>query len=171
MTASTGVEAATRPAGRKRRLSIRNVPIGPPMIPPVTMPTMAEATARVEAPFTPACSKSGAKARPVAGPPVSVTDPASTPSSGGTPRPAATAAPARFWRTATAVARARKTATAGPPERRSGTLAPKPIEVKNAIMSGACSVVSNVTAWWPEARRRVIPSATSSPPTTGAGML
>ena len=102
-------EAAARPAGRRRRLSIRNVPIGPPMIPPVTMPTMAEATARVAAPFTPACSKSGAKARPVAGPPVSVTDPASTPRSGGTPRPAATAAPARFCRTATAVASARKT--------------------------------------------------------------
>ena len=62
-----------------------HVPIGPPMSPPETMPTIAEATASVAADGTPASSNSGANASPVAGPPVSVTDPASTPSSGGWP--------------------------------------------------------------------------------------
>ena len=35
--------------------------------------------------------------------------------------------------------------TCGPPRRSSGTLAPKPMLVKKAIISGACSVVSNFT--------------------------
>ena len=43
------------------------------------MPPIATATAIDAAPVTPAASKSGANARPVAGPPVSVTEPASTP--------------------------------------------------------------------------------------------
>ncbi len=83
-------------AGFRPARSIRRVPIGPPTMPPETMPTIAEATASDAAPVTPAASKSGANARPVAGPPVSVTEPASTPSSGGTPSAAATAAPTRF---------------------------------------------------------------------------
>ena len=40
----------------------------------------------------------------------------------------------------------KKTSTCGPPTRSSDRLAPKPIVVKNAIISGACSVVSKVTS-------------------------
>ena len=50
-----------------------------------TMPTIAAAIATVAAPGTPACSNAGANARPVAGPPVSVTEPFSTPNSGCMP--------------------------------------------------------------------------------------
>ena len=82
---------------------MRHVPIGPPIMPPHTIPTIAAATASVAAPVTPACSKSGANASPVAGPPVSVTEPASTPIRGGTPIAAATTAPIRFCSTATTV--------------------------------------------------------------------
>ena len=53
------------------------------------MPPIATAIATEDAPMTPASSKSGAKARPVAGPPVSVTDPARTPNSGCSPNPMA----------------------------------------------------------------------------------
>src|SRR5688572_25385422 len=71
------------PPGPTRNLrSTRYVPIGPPITPPETMPTIAAATASVAAPGTPACSNNGANAKPVAGPPVRVTDPASTPING-----------------------------------------------------------------------------------------
>ena len=63
------------------------------------MPAIAAATAIVSAPLTPACSKSGAKARPVAGPPASVTDPASTPNSGGCPSSRAAITPSTFCST------------------------------------------------------------------------
>jgi len=55
------------------------------MIPPQVIPNVAAVIASVPAPITPAFSKSGAKAMPVAGPPTKVTDPAITPSSGFTP--------------------------------------------------------------------------------------
>jgi hypothetical protein len=101
------------------------------------IPAIADATARVDAPGTPADSKSGAKARPVAGPPVRVTDPLSTPNSGCIPRSDATAAPSAFCSTATMVHRTVKTSTCGPPTRSSEKLAPNPMVVKKAIISGA----------------------------------
>ena len=42
--------------------------------------------------------------------------------------------------------RRRTRSTSGPPTRSSDTLAPKPTDVKNAIISGVCSVVSSVTS-------------------------
>jgi hypothetical protein len=116
------------------------------MMPPDTMPTIAAATANVPAAGTPAASKSGANASPVAGPPVSVTDPASTPINGCCPRAIALTIPIRFCATAASVEIAKNTRTSGPPTRSSETLAPKPIDVKNAIISGVCSVVSSVTS-------------------------
>ena len=104
-----GTRARPGAAGFRPARSMRRVPIGPPMMPPDTMPTIAEATASDAAPVTPAASKSGANARPVAGPPVSVTEPASTPRSGGTPRAAATAAPTRFCEHRHRLASARNT--------------------------------------------------------------
>ena len=106
------------------------------------MPTIAAATASIGAPATPACSKSGAKARPVAGPPVKVTEPASTPINGGWPSAVAASAPTTFWATATTAAMPVKAMTRGPPRRSSVTLAPNPTDVKKAIISGVCSVVS-----------------------------
>ena len=72
------------PAARRatRAGAIRNVATGPPTRPPQTIPAIAAATAIDGAPTTPACSNAGANARPVAGPPVSVTEPTSTPNSG-----------------------------------------------------------------------------------------
>jgi hypothetical protein len=111
------------------------------------MPTMAAATARVAAAGTPAASNSGANARPVAGPPVSVTEPASTPINGFCPSAIATPAPITFWTNAMTVESRKKRTTAGPPTRSSATLAPNPIVVKNAIISGDCSAVSNLTGY------------------------
>ena len=105
-------------------------------MPPATMPTMAEATASVAAPGTPACSKSGANASPVAGPPMRVSEPAITPRRGGAPSARARPTPTRFCTAPTAVAIARSRATAGPPRRSNGRLAPKPMAVKKATMSG-----------------------------------
>ncbi len=60
------------------------------------MPPIATAIATDDAPTTPASSNSGANARPVAGPPVSVTEPASTPNSGCSPKPTAIRMPTTF---------------------------------------------------------------------------
>ena len=109
------------------------------------MPAIAAATARVAAPGTPACSNSGAKASPVAGPPVSVTDPASTPISGCCPSIHATALPTTFCSAATTSAIIKKPRTSGPPRRSSAKLAAKPIEAKKVFCSGTCSVVVNVS--------------------------
>ena len=78
------------------------------MSPPETMPTIAEATASVAADGTPASSNSGANASPVAGPPVSVTDPASTPSSGGCPSSVAMPRPSTFCAMAASVEATKK---------------------------------------------------------------
>ena len=91
--------------------SISKVPIGPPTRPPETMPNMAAATAIVAAPLTPAFSKSGAKARPVAGPPVRQTEPANTPIRGLTPTRRAIPIPQMFWSTAKTVAATKKIKT------------------------------------------------------------
>ena len=85
-------------------------------------------------------SNSGANARPVAGPPVRVTDPASTPISGCWPISIAVTAPTTFWAMATTVENRKNTSTSGPPTRSSDRLAPKPMVVKKAICSGAASV-------------------------------
>ncbi len=111
------------------------------------MPTMAAATASVAAPGTPAASKSGAKASPVAGPPVSVTDPASTPISGCCPSPHATATPTMFCSAATTSATMKNRKTNGPPRRNSVRLAAKPIDAKKVFCSGTCSAVSNLSGW------------------------
>ena len=81
------------------------------------------------------------------------------------------APPRTFWATATTVAARRKITTAGPPVRSRRTLAPKPIEVKKAIISGVCSAVSSCSSVTPEPRATVTAVATNSPPITGAGML
>ena len=54
-----------------------------------------------------------------------------------------------FCTTAISVDSTKKSSTAGPPTRSSDRLAPKPIVVKNAIISGACSVVVNVSGVQP----------------------
>ena len=141
------------------------------MTPPETMPTIAAATARVAAPATPACSNSGAKANPVAGPPVRVTEPASTPISGCWPSSQAVRPPTTFCTTAISVASTKNSSTAGPPTRSSPTLAPKPIEVKNAIMAGVCNAVSKRIGVQFDRWAVVMAPATSNPPITGAGML
>ena len=110
------------------------------------MPPIATAIATGAAPATPACSNSGANARPVAGPPVSVTDPASTPKSGWSPKPIAIRMPTMFCTMANTVASRKNLRTCGPPIFTSERLAPNPIVVKNAIISGLCSVVSNLTS-------------------------
>ena len=135
------------------------------------MPAIAEATATVEAPGTPAFSNSGANARPVAGPPVSVTDPFSTPNSGCWPSNAARPAPITFCTMASTVHSSVKISTCGPPTFSSERLAPKPMVVKKAIISGACRRVSKVTSVTPCARAAVTTTATRSPPMTGAGTL
>jgi len=125
-------------------LSIKKVPSGPPINPPLMIPNMAAATAMVLAPVTPAFSNNGAKARPVAGPPVKVTEPARTPNRGFRPRRTARPAPRTFWKMAATVAMMKKSKTCGPPTLRSRRLAPKPMVVKKAIINGSCSVVSKV---------------------------
>ena len=76
-----------------------------------------------------------------------------------------------FCRTATTVDRTKNNTTAGPPTRSRPTLAPKPIDVKNAIIAGACNAVSKRSGVAPDQYAAVIPQATTSPPITGAGML
>ena len=95
---------------------------------------MAADTASVAAPGTPALSKSGANANPVAGPPVSVTEPASTPNSGCSPSAIATTAPTTFCSTAATDASTIIAATSGPPRRSRRTLAPKPTDAKNDVL-------------------------------------
>ncbi len=141
------------------------------MIPPATMPTIADATASVAAPARPAAANSGAKARPVAGPPVSVTDPASTPISGCWPRSWAVPAPTTFWTSAITAESRKKRSTCGPPTRSSDRLAAKPTVVKNAIISGGWSAVSKVIGVQSGRLIAVISPATSRPPMTGAGRL
>ena len=153
----------------KRRIS--TVATGPPIKPPQTMPAMAEATAIDSAPVTPAFSNRGAKASPVAGPPVSVVEPASTPNSGCKPNPIATAIPSRFWAMANTEANSRNTTTWRPLIFSSNRLAFIPMVVKNAIISGLCSEVSstnNGVPWlWPAQAAK----AKTSPPMTGGGRL
>ncbi len=110
------------------------------------MPTIAAAIATVAAPGTPACSNAGANARPVAGPPVSVTDPFSTPNSGCMPIGSAIRTPTRSARPRAPWRAAGRAATCGPPTLSSDRLAPNPTVVKNAIMNGACSRVSNAAS-------------------------
>ncbi len=102
---------------------------------------------------------------------MSVTDPASTPRSGSTPRGIATRIPTRFCTTANTVAMPKKRSTCGPPTRSSDSEAPKPMLVKKAIISGACSVVSNSKSVTPCPRAKRMANDTRSPPITGAGML
>jgi len=73
--------------------------------------------------------------------------------------------------TAAIVAMMKNTRTWGPPILRSLRLAPKPIVVKKAIMSGSRRVVSNVNRLTSNRRATRMARATTSPPTTGAGML
>ena len=142
------------------------------MSPPATMPTIAAAIASVAAPGTPAAANAGAKARPVAGPPVSVTDPASTPNSGCMPIGIAMRTPTTFCDDGEHRREQEEAAaTCGPPTCSSDRLAPNPTVVKNAIMNGACSRVSKVTSCSRATARPAIATATSSPPMTGAGTL
>ena len=98
-------------------------------------------------------------------------EPASTPNSGCKPNRLATPMPIRFCTMAKALARARNRATWLPLIRSSDRLALVPMVVKKAIISGACRLVSSlngVTSWlWANSTS----SATTKPPTTGAGML
>ena len=144
---------------------------GPPIRPPTTIPAIAEATAIDSAPSTPASSNSGAKARPVAGPPVSVVEPASTPNSGCRSKPTATAMPSRFCATANTVASARNTSTWRPLIFSSHRLALMPTVVKNATISGPCRLVSRTNRVAPRACAAHAASANASPPITGGGRL
>ena len=134
------------------------------------MPNVAEVSASVPAPTSPASSSSGEKARPVAGPPTSVTEPATTPSSGCSPKAWAMAIPRKFWTKQKAMEKSRKITTWMPPTRRSARLALMPIVLKKATLSTGCAAVSSCTL-----RKRSRPSSTrsakSSPPTTAAGMF
>ena len=156
---------------RSPSVRINRTTRGPPTSPPSTMPAVALATAIAPAPTTPACSKSGAKAAPVAGPPVRVTAPTSTPNSGGRPNIAATAMPTTLCSTANPLQSARKTSTWGPPRRSSSSRAAKPRVAKNATNSGFCNKVSKVRTGPPSDLLPSNNSATNSPPTTGGGML
>ncbi len=134
------------------------------------MPKVAEVSARVPAPTSPAFSSSGANASPVAGPPTKVTEPAITPSRGCSPKPRAMAIPRKFCTKQKTVAKTRKMTTWSPPARSSARLAPIPMVLKNATLSTGCAAVSSCTL-----RNRSRPTRTrrakSSPPTTAAGML
>ena len=79
--------------------------------------------------------------------------------------------PTPYWRAASTEASTQKISTWGPPTRSSPRLAPRPMLVKNAIMSGVWSVVSNSNATTPVSRRASATAANRKPPTTGAGML
>src|SRR3546814_6200317 len=78
------------------------------------MPASAGGRGVDAAPTRPACSDRGAKARPVAGPPVSVAEPASTPNIGSSPNDVATPIPTRFCTPANPDASARNTITCLP---------------------------------------------------------
>ena len=123
------------------------------------------------APATPARSNSGANASPVAGPPVRVVEPASTPNSGCRPKPVATAMPSRFCATANTLASSRNSITWRPLIRSSQTLALKPMVVKNVIISGLCRPVSSANKVAPRACAAQAASANTSPPITGGGRL
>ena len=76
-----------------------------------------------------------------------------------------------FCTIANTVAIAKNRITCGPPTRSIDRLAPKPMVVKNASISGLCSVVSNWNRLTPCPRATVTITATSKPPSTGAGRL
>ena len=85
--------------------------------------------------------------------------------------PIAIRMPTTFCTIANTVASRKKRRTCGPPIFSSDRLAPKPMVVKKAIMSGLCSVVSNVTSVTPWPRAISTAMATKSPPSTGVGRL
>ena len=102
-------------AVRRGRVRASSVAMGEPTRPPQTMPAIAAATATVAAPATPACSKSGANARPgrrTAGQRYRTGEHAEQ---RRLAERSATPAPTTFWRTATAVAKRKKRSTSGPP--------------------------------------------------------
>ena len=112
--------------------------MGPPMRPPLTRPNVAAAMASVTPPVRPYwSSRSFPNAAPVPWPPVIVIDPATSPRKGLTPSTVATATPSASWNTTSTVASPQKSSTCGPPTLSSARLAPRPIDVKNAIMRGA----------------------------------
>ena len=121
------------------------------------------------APLMPACSKAGANASAVAGPPASAAVPVSTPNSSGRPNKPATAMPSRPWPIDSAVANPRNSNTCRPPARSSGKLAPNPSEVKNAMSKGDLSVLSKAGGATPNAGNSRMTTATASPPRTAAG--
>ena len=136
------------------------------------MPTIAADTASVAAPGTPALSNSGANASPVAGPPVSVTDPASTPNSGCSPSAIATTAPSTFCSAAAIDATTIITAhqrTAAPQQAHAGAEADRGEEhvLQRRLQRGVEGEAAGGPLTYSAARM----AATGSPPTTGAGML
>ena len=135
------------------------------------MPAIAAVTAIDSAPRRPAASNAGAKARPVAGPPVSVAEPASTPNIGCRSNSHATVMPTRFCTTAKKVASNRNSTTGQPLALSRRKLALMPTVAKNAIINGDCRVVSSSNNWVPRACAHQTTSATSRPPTTGSGRL
>jgi len=163
---------APLPAGPlmpNRRIS--TVMVGPPITPPQMMPAIAAVMARVSAPCSPASSNSGAKAMPVAGPPVSVAEPASTPNIGCRSNIQATPMPTRFCSTANRLASTRKIITWRPLTRSRRRLALMPRVVKNATISGTFRLVSSSNRVVSRACAAHTSNATSRPPTTGSGRL
>ena len=134
------------------------------------MPAVAAVSASGPAPRRPACSNTGAKASPVAGPPTSVTEPAITPSSGFSPKPSAMAMPVKFCTKQKSVASTRKTSTWMPPTRSRARLALMPMEVKKATLRVDWRAVSSWTLM-PRWRSSITSRVKQSPPTTAAGML
>ena len=83
-----------------------------------------------------------------------MTEPASTPNSGGCPSSCRQNRAHDVLEYRDQRREPKKIRTSGPPTRSSERLAPKPIVVKNAIISGVCSVVSKLTSVTPRARGR-----------------
>ena len=145
--------------------------MGPPTKPPMTIPAIAAAIATDSAAATPAAANCGANANAVAGPPVSAAGPISTPNKGDSPKATAVTMPIKLWITAKNVASARNTSACRVPAFNKPTLALRPMDVKNAVINGACKVVSNFTEAILNSRDIVTRIAITSPPTTAAGML
>ena len=79
--------------------------------------------------------------------------------------------PIKLWITAKNVASARNTNACRVPAFNKLTLALKPMDVKNAVINGACKEVSNLMLAKLNSRDAVTRIAITKPPITAAGML
>ena len=142
---------------------------GDPSSPPMMMPASAQAVATGAAEARPACSKAGAKASAVPGPPAKETDPATAPSSGDSPRATAMAMPMMFWVTRMTQQKRKNVTTAGPPRRRCCHEAIQPMERKKAIISGDWRARSNFNSIPARCCQTAKTAQRARPPMTGSG--